>query len=105
MFEYERFKAQKIKFRTAEPVGRIIFRRKKTMFEKIADIIAKQLRSDSEEITEDTNIMEDLGADSLDVLQLLMTIEETRGIVIPDEKLAGFTVVQDIVDYLEAMEK
>lgn len=102
MFEYERFKAQKIKFRTAEPVGRIIFRRKKTMFEKIADIIAKQLRSDSEEITEDTNIMEDLGADSLDVVEILMAIEENFGVSVSDDEIPNLKTVRDLVEYVES---
>ncbi len=76
------------------------------MFEELSKLLREQLRlKDEIEIKPESRIIEDLGADSLDVLQLLMTIEETRGIVIPDEKLAGFTVVQDIVDYLEGMEK
>ena len=72
------------------------------MFEELSKLLREQLRlKDGIEITPQSRIIEDLGADSLDVLQLLMTIEETHGIVIPDEKLAGFKVVQDIVDYLE----
>lgn len=76
------------------------------MFDELCKLLREQLRlKDGVEITPDSRIIEDLGADSLDVLQLLMTIEETRGIVIPDEKLAGFTVVRDIVDYLENLDK
>ena len=47
-------------------------------------------------------IKDDLGADSVDILQLLMTLEEEHGIVIPDEKLAKFVTVGDIVEYLES---
>ena len=71
------------------------------MFEAVRDILIKQLKLKDVEVTPASRIKEDLGADSLDILQLLMTIEEEHGIVIPDEELAKFTVVQDIVDYLE----
>lgn len=71
------------------------------MFEEVKAILQEQLRLGDTEIRPESKITEDLGADSLDILQLLMTIEEERGIVIPDEELATFVTVQDIVDYLE----
>lgn len=71
------------------------------MFEALQELMAKQLRLEPERITPETRIKEDLGADSLDVLQLLMTIEEDYGIVIPDEELSAFETVQDIMNYLE----
>ncbi len=71
------------------------------MFEEVRKALAKQLRIDIEKITPDSKIMSDLGADSLDVLQLLMTIEEDMGIRVPDEELAAFEKVSDIVKYLE----
>lgn len=71
------------------------------MFEEVKAILAKQLKCDEAKITPDSDIKADLGADSLDILQLLMTLEEEKGIVIPDEALAGFEKVSDIVDYLE----
>ncbi len=71
------------------------------MFEDVKNILIEQLRLEGKEITMDSKIMEDLGADSLDIMQLLMTIEDEKGIVIPDEELATFTVVGDIVRYLE----
>ena len=71
------------------------------MFDRIKEILMDQLNLDESEITEDSRIKEDLGADSLDVLQLLMSLEEETGIVIPDEKLAEFETVKDVVDYLE----
>ena len=49
------------------------------MFDKICDIIANQLRADPADITEDTNVMEDLGADSLDVMEILVAIEDNFG--------------------------
>ncbi|MBQ3791689.1 MAG: acyl carrier protein [Clostridia bacterium] len=72
------------------------------MFEKIRDILAEQLFVQPETIRPDSRIKEDLGADSLDILQLLMTLEETSGAVIPDEELATFQKVSDIMDYLES---
>ncbi len=54
----------------------MITKRGKEMFEKVKEILAKQLRIDAAKITEDSRIKNDLGADSLDILQLLMTIEE-----------------------------
>lgn len=71
------------------------------MLEQVKKALAKQLRVDEEKITEASLIKDDLGADSLDVLQLLMTIEEECGIIVPDEALADFKTVGDIVSYLE----
>lgn len=75
------------------------------MFEKVKTILAKQLRIDPELITPQSRIMKDLGADSLDILQLLMRIEDEYGIVIPDESLAKFVTVDDVVRYLESAAK
>ena len=76
------------------------------MFEDVKKILIEQLHlKEGAEITADTKIKEDLGADSLDILQLLMTIQDKKGIVIPDEALATFETVQDVVDYLENIEK
>lgn len=71
------------------------------MFEDVKKLLAKQLRIDESIITIDSKIKDDLGADSLDILQLLMTLEEDYGIVIPDEELASFDSVRDIVNYME----
>ena len=72
-----------------------------TMFEKVQAILAKQLRLDAAKITLESQIKKDLGADSLDILQLLMRIEDQYGIVIPDKALATFTTVADVVNYME----
>ena len=71
------------------------------MLEKLIDIIAKQLSIDAAEITPATNIMEDLKADSLDIVELLMEVEENFGVAVPDEDVPGLKTVQDIVDYIE----
>ena len=75
-----------------------------TMFERVRAILAKQLRVDPERVTPEAQIKKDLGADSLDILQLLMRIEDQYGIVIPDQALATFNTVGDVVAYLEEVE-
>lgn len=72
------------------------------MFEKVRKLIALQLKVSEDKITMESKIKDDLGADSVDILQLLMTLEEEHGIEIPDEKLVKFNTVGDIVEYLES---
>lgn len=73
------------------------------MFPEVQKILARQLRiSDPEKIRPESKIKKDLGADSIDILQLLMKIEDDYGIVIPDEKLATFDTVADVVNFLES---
>lgn len=71
------------------------------MIEKVKDILAKQLRIEVDTIEDDTNIMEDLGADSLDIVELLMAIEENFGITVPDEDVSSLKTVRDIAEYVE----
>ena len=64
-------------------------------------ILAKQLRiADPDTITPASRIQKDLGADSLDVLQLLMKLEDNYGYTIPDEELAKFVTVGDVLTFL-----
>ena len=72
-----------------------------TMYEKVQAILARQLRVDPAIVTPEAQIKKDLGADSLDILQLLMRIEDQYGITIPDKALATFNTVGDVVTYLE----
>ncbi len=72
------------------------------MFEKVEEELRKQLKLGDKEITMESGIMGDLGADSLDILQLLMTIEDTFGVTVPDESLDEFNTVGDIVRFLES---
>ena len=72
-----------------------------TMYEKVQAILARQLRVDPTIVTPEAQIKKDLGADSLDILQLLMRIEDQYGITIPDKALATFKTVGDVVAYLE----
>ena len=71
------------------------------MFEKVRHILAKQLEIDEDRISMDTNIIADLGADSLDVVELIMELEEEFGIVITDESASSLTTVGEIVQFLE----
>ena len=75
------------------------------MFDEVKAILAKQLRRDPEQITLESDIKKDLGADSLDILQLLMRMEDDYGIVIPDQELAGFKTVGDVVAFLDNQSK
>ena len=72
-------------------------------YEKVCSIIAEQLGIKKETVSKESDVINDLGADSIDILQLLMTLEEESGITIPDEKLATFETVGDIVTYLESL--
>lgn len=71
------------------------------MTEKIKEIIANQLGIDIDKIDDNAAIIDDLGADSLDVVEMLLSIEETLGIAVPDEDAANLKTVQDIVEYIE----
>jgi len=73
------------------------------VFEKVAEIIAEQLELDSVEgIKSETSIMEDLEADSLDAVEIVMAIEDAFSIEISDEDAEGFKNIGDIVKYVEA---
>ncbi len=74
------------------------------MFEKVRDILSEQLEIDPEKITMETNIMEDLGADSLDVVELIMALESEFGIMINDETAATLVTVSEIVKFLENLD-
>ena len=71
------------------------------MFEKVKKMIADQLAVSPDRITPETDIMKDLGADSIDVMELLMTMEDDLGLTIPDDKIQALKTVGDIVGYVE----
>lgn len=72
------------------------------VFEKVKSIVADQLDVEEEKVTAEASITEDLGADSLDVVDLVMSIEEEFDIEIPDEAVEGIKTVGDIVSYIES---
>ena len=73
------------------------------MFEQVKEILARQLRVSPDKVTMDAQIKRDLGADSVDILQLLMRLEDDYGIVIPDQELAKFETVGDVVNFLDSI--
>ncbi len=75
------------------------------LFEKVRDILAEQLEIDPETITLDTNIVDDLDADSLDFVEMITSIEDEFGIVVTDEKVGDFKTVRQVVEFLETLVK
>ena len=75
------------------------------MFEQVKEILARQLRVSPDRVTLDAQIKKDLGADSVDILQLLMRLEDDYGIVIPDQELAKFDTVGDVVAFLDSIKQ
>ncbi len=71
------------------------------MLDKLKEIIAEKLGAEVEEITEDTRFKEDLQADSLDLFELVMAIEEEFGTSIPSEDLEQLLTVGDVIDYMK----
>ena len=71
------------------------------IFEKLKDIIAEQLSVEADEVSLESNIQDDLGADSLDVVDLITTIEDEFDISIPDEAVEDIKTVGDMVNYIE----
>ena len=74
------------------------------IFENVQAALAKQFELDPETITMDTNLIDDLGADSLDIVELIMSLEDTFGIAISDDDAALLYSVSKIVDYLERLQ-
>lgn len=72
------------------------------MLEKIVEIIQDQLNLDGVEITEDSSFKDDLGADSLDLFELVMALEEEFGKEIPSEELENIATVGDVMAFLAA---
>ncbi len=72
------------------------------VFEKIQKILCEQLDLEEKQVTMDSDIVEDLEADSLDVVDLVMSIEDEFGLEVPDEQIEEFRVVGDVVRFIQA---
>ncbi|MGL5649322.1 MAG: acyl carrier protein [Clostridium sp.] len=72
------------------------------MFEKIRDLIAEKLSVDADEITLESSFIDDLNADSLDIVELIMALEDELDMEIPDEDVEGFKTVGDVVNYVKS---
>lgn len=71
------------------------------IFEKIQEVLSQQFEVSADTITVDTNLVDDLGADSLDVVELIMSVEDEFGLSISDEDAANLTTVGKIVEFIE----
>ena len=71
------------------------------MFEKVKTILAEQLNVKTDKIKLESKIVEDLGADSLDVVEMLMSVEDKFSVSVSDEEAVNLKTVKDIVDLLE----
>ena len=71
------------------------------VFEKVREILCDQLDLDPEDITLDTDIIDDLGADSLDLVDFVMSLEEEFDKEIPDEDIENIKTIGDVVSYIE----
>ena len=77
----------------------------KSTEQRIKDIIVEQLGVNADQVTSDAKFIEDLGADSLDTVELIMALEEEFGIEVPDEEAEKLQSVGDVVKYIEENQK
>jgi len=75
------------------------------VFEKIRETLSTQFEVDPDSITRDTDVMNDLGADSLDLVELIMTLEDEYGITVTDESVYEHKTVGEIADFIESLLK
>ena len=72
------------------------------IYDKVKEVIVEQLNVEEDDVTEDATFVDDLGADSLDIVELVMALEETFGVSIPDEDAEGIKTVGDAVSYIQS---
>ncbi len=72
---------------------------------KVKEIVAEQLGRDASEVTNEASFIDDLGADSLDIVELVMAMEDEFGIEIPDEEAEKIKTVKDVIEYIKAHTK
>ncbi len=73
---------------------------KETVIRRVKELVAEKLGIDFDEVVEEADLVDDLGADSLDLVDLAMAIEDEFGVTIPDEKLERIRTVEDIIENL-----
>lgn len=74
-------------------------------FEDVKAVVVEQLSVEADSVKMESKIIEDLGADSLDVVELVMALEEKFGVEIPDSEAEKLLTIKDVVDYLEKIQK
>lgn len=72
------------------------------MLEKITELLVEQLGVDAADVKEDTSFKDDLGADSLDLFEMVMNLEDEYGIEVPAEELENIVTISDLIQYLES---
>ena len=77
------------------------FGKEHLMLEEIIETLSTQLKIDKDKINENTSVLDDLGADSLDIVELLMTLEDKYGVVVPDDEVVNLKTVKKIAEYIE----
>ncbi len=75
------------------------------MFEKIREIVVEQLGVAEDQVTMESSFVDDLGADSLDIVELVMALEEAFGVEIPDSEAEKISTVGDVVEYVKNLQK
>ena len=75
------------------------------VFEKVQEIIAKELKVDAERVTLEASLKDDLGADSLDAVEIVMDLEDEFGVEIDDTRAEAIATVGDLVAYIEELTK
>ncbi len=75
------------------------------IIEKVKELLAEQLGIDTKTINDDSNILEDLGADSLDIIEMLMTLEDEYGVTIPDDQINQVKTVKEVAELIEKCKK
>ena len=75
------------------------------IIEKVKELLAEQLGIDTKTINDDSNILEDLGADSLDIIEMLMTLEDEYGVTIPDDQINQVKTVKQVAELIEKCKK
>ena len=75
------------------------------IIEKVKELLAEQLGIDTKTISDDANILEDLGADSLDIIEMLMTLEDEYGVTIPDDQINQVKTVKEVAELIEKCKK
>jgi acyl carrier protein len=87
----------------AIPKGREVrYMEREEILDKVKEVIVEQLNVEEDDVNEDASFIDDLGADSLDIVELVMALEEQFSISIPDEEAENIKTVGDAVEYIKA---
>ena len=88
-----------------EKAEHVLGSKERNMFEKVCKMLADQLGIEADSIKPEQEVVKDLGADSLDVVELMMALEDDYGITLPESEVESVKTVQDIVTMMEKLAK